>query len=113
MSDMLTRQVDSSDNLFNVLHGQRILTVALMCTLLILAGIIFTMVIIPLRRHISSMNNDQQLSEEGTSELRFLAQTFNRLHEQNRIVAEKLNYEATHDELTGLCHTSYDSTKQW
>lgn len=106
MSDMLTRQVDSSDNLFNVLHGQRILTVALMCTLLILAGIIFTMVIIPLRRHISSMNNDQQLSEEGTSELRFLAQTFNRLHEQNRIVAEKLNYEATHDELTGLFNRS-------
>ena len=39
MSDMLTRQVDSSDNLLNVLHGQQVLTVALMCTLLIVAGI--------------------------------------------------------------------------
>ena len=106
MSDMLTRQVDSSDNLFKVLHGQQVLTIALMCTLLVLAGIVFTMVIIPLRRHISSMSNDQQLNEEGTSELRFLAQTFNRLHEQNRIAAEKLNYEATHDELTGLFNRS-------
>lgn len=44
MSDMLTRQVDSSDNLFNVLHGQQVLTIALMCTLLMLAGIVFTMV---------------------------------------------------------------------
>jgi diguanylate cyclase (GGDEF)-like protein len=106
MSDMLTRQVDSSDNLFNVLHGQQVLTVALMCTLLVLAGIVFTMVIIPLRRQINSMSNDQQLREEGTSELRFLAQTFNRLHEQNRIATEKLNYEATHDELTGLFNRS-------
>ena len=39
ISDMLTRQVDSSDNLLNVLHGQQVLTVALMCTLLIVAGI--------------------------------------------------------------------------
>ena len=106
MSDMLARQVESSDNLFNVLHVQHLLTVALMCTLLVLGVIIFSMVIIPLKRHIRSMSNDQQLNEEGTSELRFLAQTFNRLHEQNRIAKEKLNYEATHDELTGLFNRS-------
>ncbi|MCR4590444.1 MAG: GGDEF domain-containing protein [Lachnospiraceae bacterium] len=106
MSDMLTRQVDSSDTLFYVLHVQQVLTVALMCTLLVLAGIVFSMVIIPLRRHITRMSNDQQLSEEGTSELRFLARTFNRLHAQNRTVAEKLNYEATHDGLTGLFNRS-------
>ena len=106
MSDMLTRQVDSSDRLLSVLHGQQALTGALMCSLLIWAVIIFTMVIIPLRRQISSMSNDEKLSEEGTSEIRFLAQTFNRLHEQNRMATEKLNFEATHDELTGLYNRS-------
>ena len=106
MSDMLTRQVDSSEHLLNVLHVQQILTGALMCSLLMLAVIIFTMVIVPLRRQINSMSNDQRLSEEGTSELRFLARTFNSLYEQNRIATEKLNYEATHDELTGLYNRS-------
>lgn len=110
MSSMLTRQVDSSDHLLSVLHGQQLLTVALMCSLLALAVIVFTMVIIPLRRQINSMSNDQKLSEEGTSEIQFLARTYNRLHEQNRLAAEKLNYEATHDELTGLYNrTAYAS----
>lgn len=102
MSSMLTRQVESSDHLLRVLHGQQVLTGALMFSLLVLAVIIFTMVIFPLQRQISSMSNDQQLSEEGTSEIRFLARTFNHLQEQNRLVTEKLNYEATHDGLTGL-----------
>lgn len=106
MSGMLTQQVESSDHLLAMLRGQQILTVALMLFLLVLAVVIFTMVIAPLRRQISSMTNDQELSEEGTSEIRFLARTYNQLHEQNRVAAEKLNYEATHDELTGLYNRS-------
>ena len=106
MSGMLTRQVESSDQLLNVLRSQQVLTGALMCALLALAVMVFTTVILPLRRQISSMNNDQELDEEGASEIRFLAQTYNRLHEQNRIATEKLNYEATHDELTGLYNRS-------
>ncbi|MBE6908885.1 MAG: diguanylate cyclase [Ruminococcaceae bacterium] len=102
MRSMLTRQTESSDRLLSVLHGQQLLTVALMCSWLALAAIIFAMVIAPLRRQISSMSNDQRLSEEGTSEIRFLARTYNRLYEQNRLATEKLNYEATHDGLTGL-----------
>lgn len=106
MSGMLTQQVKSSDHLLAMLRGQQLLTVALMVFLLVLAVVIFTMVIAPLRRQISSMTNDQELSEEGTSEIRFLARTYNQLHEQNRLAAEKLNYEATHDELTGLYNRS-------
>ncbi|MBR1559275.1 MAG: GGDEF domain-containing protein [Clostridia bacterium] len=106
MSGMLTRQVESSDHLLNVLRGQQILTVALMCALLALAVVVFTMVIVPLRRQISMMSSDEALSEEGASEIQFLARTYNQLHEQNRLATEKLNYEATHDELTGLFNRS-------
>lgn len=106
MSGMLTRQVKSSDQLQSELRGQQVLTMALMCSLLALAVVVFTMVIVPLRRQISSMSNDQELHEEGASEIRFLARTYNRLHEQNRLATEKLNYEATHDELTGLFNRS-------
>ncbi len=102
MSGMLTRQVESADHMQSVLLGQHSLTGALIVSLLALAVIIFTMVIIPLHRSISKMSSAQTLSEEGTSEIRFLARTYNQLHEQNRLANEKLNYEATHDELTGL-----------
>lgn len=102
MSGMLTRQVESSDQLQRVLRSQQLLTAALMLSLLALAVITFTMVIAPLQRQISSMRNAQRLSEEGTSEILFLARTYNQLYDQNRIAAEKLNYEATHDGLTGL-----------
>ncbi len=106
MSSMLTRQVESSDHLFMVLHSQQILTGILMGFLLLLAVVIFTMVIVPLRRQIVSMSSGEIISEEGTSEIRFLARTYNQLHEQNRISAEKLSYKATHDELTGLYNRS-------
>ncbi len=106
MSGMLNRQVESSDHLMYVLQTQQILTVALMCILAVLAVVIFVMVLGPLRRQISSMSSGDEISEEGTSEIRFLARTYNQLHEQNRIATEELNYRATHDELTGLLNRS-------
>ncbi len=111
MSNMLTRQVDSSDHLLKVLHRQQLLTATLMGFLLVAAMIIFALVIVPLRRQIGSMSEGEVITEEGASEIRFLARTYNQLHEQNRIAKEKLNYEATHDELTGLYNRSaYAST---
>ncbi len=110
MGTMLTRQVESSDHLLYVLHSQQVLTAALMLFLLVLALVIFTIVVAPLQRQISSMSKGLEIREEGASEIRFLARTYNQLHEQNLIAAQKLNYKATHDELTGLYNRSaYDS----
>ncbi len=102
MSGMLTRQVESSDHMSRVLYVQHTFTGALICALLVLVVIIFTMVILPLRRQINSMSNAERLDEAGASEVRFLARTYNQLYDQNRLAAEKLEFEATHDELTGL-----------
>ena len=38
----------------------------------------------------------------GSRELQFLAETYNTMFEQSRRQQDKLSYEATHDELTGL-----------
>ena len=48
------------------------------------------------------MSSAEKLGEEGAGEIQFLAQTYNRLYDQNRLANEKLNYEATHDPLTNL-----------
>ncbi len=110
MSKMLERQIESSDHMMKVLVIQHSLTGALMFSLLALAVIIFTMVIFPLRRAVNRMNSAETLGEEGASEIRFLAQTYNRLYEENRQATEKLSFEATHDQLTGLYNrTAYVS----
>ncbi len=110
MAKMLERQVESSDHMLRVLYIQHSLTAVLLCSLLVLAVIIFTMVIFPLRRAVSSMSRDGLLGEEGAREVRFLARTYNRLHEQNRLTTEKLEFAANHDKLTGLYNrTAYAS----
>ena len=110
MSKMLERQVESSDHMLRVLYIQHSLTGALMLALVVLAVIIFTMVILPLRRAVNSMNSAEKLGEEGASEIQFLAQTYNRLYDQNLLAHEKLSYEATHDQLTNVYNrTAYVS----
>lgn len=110
ISGMLTEQVASSQQLQDVLSHQQMLTVGLMLCLLVQAVIIFAMVVIPLRRQINSMNREQRLSEEGASEIQFLARTYNRIYDQNQRANEKLSFEATHDALTGLLNrAAYES----
>ncbi len=106
ISNMLTKQNDSSDHMLRVLYIQHFTTAALILSMMVLVVIVFTMVILPLRRAISKMSQAEKLGEEGADEIRFLAHTYNQLHEQNRQAMEKLNHRATHDELTGVYNRS-------
>lgn len=113
MTTMLGEQVTSSERLLNVLHAQQMLIGGLMLSLLLVAVVIFSLVINPLRRQISGISQDRLLSEEGTSELQYLARTYNEMYAQNQRATEKLNYEATHDALTGLYNrAAYESMRQ-
>lgn len=113
MNTMLGEQVTSSERLLNVLHAQQVLIGGLMLSLLLVAVVIFSTVINPLRRQISGISQDRLLSEEGSSELQYLARTYNQMYEQNQRATEKLNYEATHDALTGLFNrAAYDTMRR-
>ena len=113
MTSMLGEQVTSSDRLLNVLHAQQILIGGLMLSLFLVAVVIFSLIINPLRRQISGISQDRLLSEEGTTELQYLARTYNEMYAQNQRAAEKLNYEATHDALTRLYNrAAYESMRQ-
>lgn len=113
MSTMLGEQANSSERLLHVLHAQQVLIGGLMLSLLLVAVVIFSTVINPLRRQINGISQDQLLSEEGSSELQYLARTYNAMYTQNQRTAEKLNYEATHDGLTGLYNrAAYESLRR-
>ena len=113
MTTMLGEQVTSSERLLHVLHAQQVLIGGLTLSLLLVAVVIFSTVINPLRRQINGISKDQLLSEEGSSELQYLARTYNEMYTQNQRATEKLNYEATHDALTGLYNRSaYEAMRQ-
>ena len=112
IDSLLNEQVDSFDRLLDLLRSQQLLIAGLMISLLIIAIVIFSLVINPLRQQISNISREQMMDEKGTTELQFLARTYNRMFEQTQKAQEKLSYEATHDPLTGLYNRSaYDDLR--
>jgi DNA-directed RNA polymerase alpha subunit len=48
------------------------------------------------------IRDEKDIPVKGAYEIRFLAKTYNLMHQTNMEKKEKLTYEATHDKLTGL-----------
>ncbi len=106
------RQKESAEGVTDQMRYQKYLIAGLMLSLLLTALVIFILVIGPLNRQIKHISKDQMLDEEGTSELRFLARTYNEIYAQTRTKNEQLSYEASHDPLTGLYNRSaYDRAR--
>ncbi len=97
-------QTDSSNHLLQVLKRQSRLSAVLM--LAVLGGGLCTMylVIQPLYTGIEHIRKNEKFPVTGSSELRYLADTYNELYEATRRQQETLSYEASHDALTGLCN---------
>ena len=97
-------QTDSSEHLLEVMNRQSLLIAVLM--LAVLGVVLFTMylVIKPLFEGIERIRNDEKFPVAGSSELRYLAQTYNEMYEATKKQQETLSYEASHDALTGLCN---------
>lgn len=95
-------QMESSAQLLRMLHRQEMLIVVMLLLALLLVVMTVMLVSRPLRRYIEHIRRDETLPEEGASELRFLARTYNQVREQNLRHREQLSYDATHDPLTGV-----------
>ena len=97
-------QTNSSEHLLQVLKRQSLLIAVLM--LAVLGVVLFTMylVIHPLHEGIERIRKNEMFPVTGSSELRYLAQTYNEMYEATKKQQETLSYEASHDALTGLCN---------
>ena len=60
------------------------------------------MILIPLKKAVEKIREDEIIDVRGAYEIRFLARTYNLMNRVSRESKEKLEYEATHDPLTGL-----------
>ncbi len=106
VDEMRVQQQDSADQLLRHIRLQEILIVVILVLALVIIILLAILVSRPIRNYISRIREDEALSEEGASELRFLARTYNQVREQNQKHREQLSYDATHDSLTGVFNRS-------
>lgn len=93
-------------------HLFRVQRVLIMIAILFtLTAMVFTLMLLvsPLLRAIVFIHADEPLPVEGAKEFRFLADTYNSMYESNKEQKAQLEYDASHDHLTGLYNRSgYD-----
>ncbi len=93
---------EARETLTHVIVTQNILL--LLLALLVLAEVVYiTMQVrVPLTRLVKVMRRQEKAEPAGASELRFVSETYNEILAENKKAYRQLNYEATHDALTGL-----------
>ena len=101
-----SQETNTADRFAKLLRTQRILII--IAVLITLASLGFTLVLLvsPLLRAVVFIHADEPIPVEGSKEFRFLADTYNMIYRTNKDQKEQLEYEASHDHLTGLYNRS-------
>ena len=90
------------DNLRVTLSVQQVLIFLLIAVVIVVVLLTSVQVISPLIKAVPHIRDEKPLPVEGAYEYRYLAKTYNKMYEANRKSKEMLEFEATHDNLTGL-----------
>jgi diguanylate cyclase (GGDEF)-like protein len=81
---------------------EHILTFFLIIILIGNAFMTSKLVITPLQNCVKNINKDDEMPETGMEEIKFLANTYNKMRAMTLCNTNKLSYKATHDRLTKL-----------
>ena len=90
------------DDLERLVLRQEVLTVLLLgVTLMTILSVAF-LILWPMREYISRIRDYKLLRMRGAYELRYLAEAYNLIYEENQKHNDALRYQVEHDHLTGL-----------
>ena len=96
----------ATENMRRLTTIQSILTI----TVIVLVAAIVAFIIIwiqnPINQMVRRMRAKGKVPPTGASELRYVAETYNEIYDDNKSTNDRLNYNATHDALTGLLNRS-------
>ena len=95
-------QDESAQLLQVLLTRERMLTVALLTTVVLTIFLVIYLILWPIASYSSLIADGMPLIAAGSQELRDLAHEYNTLYEENRQRADHLRHKADHDPLTGL-----------
>ena len=102
VSDARNSQRQSADHFREVIRRLTICIFLLLLSVLFMVVLTSRLIIDPLNQGIRHIRKNELFPVTGSSEMRYLAQTYNDLYESSRKEQETLSYEASHDALTGL-----------
>ena len=100
--EMGNKQSEMADKMQNQVTIEHVLTVLLIIIMFVIVLLTTSLVIRPLGVCIEKIRDEEDIPVKGAYEIKFLAKTYNLMHQTNLAKKEKLTYEATHDKLTGL-----------
>ena len=83
------------------LNFVRIVIVIQVISIFILVRLTSILGIDPVLTAVDRIKEDNPIPEMGANEFRYLAQAYNKMYARYRTSLERLNYQASHDELTG------------
>ncbi len=95
-------QANVATKLKTKLFIEHLLTIIMIVFLFIVVFLISRMVVSPLHQFVKLIDKGEAIPERGTSEIQFLARTYNTIRQDTLHRGERLRFEATHDKLTGL-----------
>lgn len=95
-------QAESRENLFGMLVFQETLIVILIIIVILMAVLTMKLIIGPIKQGVEMIRQGKRIPVSGANEMRFLAQTYNKMYDETMKTNEILSFEATHDELTGV-----------
>ena len=97
-----TTQISLGGKMMTSVRWQEVLIILLLAISVVSALLSDFLLVRPLRRSQTLINNGEKMAIKGSREMRFFANAYNRIFERNVRKSEKLSYAATHDALTGL-----------
>ena len=109
--DDLNASLDANNTAMNNLLFQlRIAVALLLCVVMVLVLVLLMYVLKPLSRYVKRIQKNEPLEADGAYELRFLANAYNAMYEDNNKRIEQLRAFAERDPLTGISNRSgYDN----
>lgn len=107
----LDKEIENANVLTeNLLFQLRIVVALLVCVIMVLVLVLLIYVLKPLNSYIKRIGNNEPLEASGSYELRYLADAYNTMYEDNSKRIMQLREYAERDPLTGISNRNgYDS----
>ena len=101
-----------SDSLRRCLYGIMTLVIIQALSTILIVWMNFCLGINPIIKGVQKIRDNQKIPVKGSCEFRYLAKTYNKMYEAFQQSIQHLNYDASHDKLTGLYNRAgYDAVK--
>ncbi len=100
--EMNKEQAEKAAQMKKQVLGEHVLTILLIAIMIGIVLLTFVLIIHPLQKCVELIREEKSIPPKGAYEIQFLAKTYNLMYNMNLANIDKLTFEATHDQLTGL-----------